>query len=207
MKKNNFITLLLVIVIIVGGAGFIIFNRKQGQEGAHPIATESAKTTNAEQDAGWKTYGMKSASFSYPSNILFTSVIQSEDNVVLTNQIGVDSPLGLTDDGIWIEATIYPSTAKNGLIKDVQQLITAENGSSSIHPITPYPEQFVKQKNLDNGGVLLSNPSATSGEIETALWNKNDFVYQLRIVVSKRSTFEDFDKTFEKMAESFSLTN
>jgi hypothetical protein len=204
MKQNNIITLLLVLIIIGGGIGFVIFKGNQKQEVPNTKTIEPSTTA---QNSSWKTYAMDSASFSYPSDVLILPTGQSGDGVYLTNSEQVDSPMAMTENGIWVDATRYPSTAKDGLIENVQSLIQADNGTTTVHPITPYPDKFTKVKNLANGGVLLINTSETSGEMETALWSKNNVVYQLRFVVSKRSVFEDFKETFEKMAESFIIIN
>lgn len=210
MKKQHgfmhigIITVFLLVVGLLVAIGFRAFMQQQptDRDRQYPAASPSQNQT------GWKTISTSAYEFSYPE-ATFKSPNTLEQNVILASPAAIESPRSLPEDGIWVEATVYPSDAKTNLISDVEALINAANGSTVKHPITPYPVQFIKSKNVGSNGVIISldekEEVLDATETTTAIWLQDDKVYQLRLVVMKRSVSTEFMPNFEKIVNSFKI--
>ncbi len=197
---------LLVCAVVLGIAVSLLLKTIIEQKDVSVVQNLVSTPPATTSENVWKTYVSNSFSFKYPSDVLFASV-ESGDNVFLTKPANIDSPLALPSDGIWVEATVYSATAKTGLLEEVTALTAASVGTVAVHPITPYPGKFIKENNIYPNGVMIVSASIDSGEMASALWIKNNKVYQLRIVVEKRGVYENFKPTFEKIVNTFQVTD
>lgn len=208
--KNKGVSVVTIILMVgvIAALGFILFSKRDKAPVGQNLLESVSKATTI--PSGWLTYEGTGFSFAYPKAILiYPENPPASESVYLTNKVNVTGPREMPEDGIWVQVEVYPASAKDNLITDVQTILSAKSGTQFTHPITPYSEKYIKIKDLPYNGVLIKSSEEKdikdSREIESALWLSDNKVYQLRIVVVQQSTFTYFEDSFNQMIASFHI--
>ena len=210
-KGNTFLILTLLVLVVACSVTFFLWTKRGNTNADNSTAVTETSTSKPNPYDKWTSYQGIGYSFLYPADVFVYPVAPNPaESVYFVNEDNVSGPREMTEKGIWFEVSTYPSTSKNGLVRDVQKIIDAEVGAMVDHPITPYSEKFVKVKNIGTNGVVIKSSETAdvndSREVESVLWLEGGaVVYQMRVVTVKQDVFNSFEDTFNNIVNTFAF--
>jgi hypothetical protein len=160
----------------------------------------------------WQIYESKESgiSFKYPGDIfIYPPTPRGGLSVYLSSENNVDSPLGMSSDGIMINQIFYPNY-KDKDINEVRSVIDSAVGSINESPVQKgklIKIKNVTEKNL-NIGVFKNIPQNEKDmKFFQAIWEINNNVYYIQLLSFNNDLFDKYKELFDQILSTIKVTS
>jgi hypothetical protein len=210
-KFPLFSVILLLILSVVSVICVYLFLQVHELSMSQPVPSPSpSPLVTINPTSTWQIYESKESgiSFKYPGDIfIYPPSPRGGLSVYLSSENNVDSPLGMSSDGIMINQIFYPNY-KDKDINEVRSVIDSAVGSINESPVQKgklIKIKNVTEKNL-NIGVFKNIPQNEKDmKFFQSIWEINNNVYYIQLLSFNKDLFDKYKELFDQILSTIKL--